>query len=215
MFAKVVLNAPAVHVLIRGNAGQEGSIVQPGLPQIFGGAEPAVIPLDGPIASSGRRLALGRWIASKENPLTARVMVNRIWHHHFGKGIVRTTTDFGKAGLPPTHPELLDWLADEFVQHSWSVKQMHRLMMSSETYRRSSLTNTPHGAEASAVDPGNEWYWRADLRRLSAEAVRDSILAISGELNPERGGRGFFPQLAGEVLAGGSRPGSGWEVSSP
>lgn len=219
--------AQVVHVLIRGNAGQAGAVVEPGLPQIFGGQTLAVEPIDGPLASSGRRLALARWIADESHPLTARVMVNRVWYHHFGKGIVPTTTDFGKAGLPPTHPELLDWLAAEFMQQGWSVKSLHRLIMTSETYRRSSqqevslrvaesLGPTADGLteDPMLVDPGNDWYWRANLRRLNAEAVRDSMLAISGQLNPERGGRGFFPPLAGEVLAGGSRPGAGWGVSN-
>ncbi|MBL8890386.1 MAG: PSD1 domain-containing protein [Planctomycetaceae bacterium] len=217
---------PPVHVLIRGNAGQEGPVVEPALPLVFGGGTLVSQPIDGPLPSSGRRLALARWIASAENPLTARVMVNRVWYHHFGRGIVPTTTDFGKAGLPPTHPELLDWLATEFLQQGWSVKSLHRLIMTSQAYRRSSrhefvlssenaanLAVDANVADPTLVDPANTWLWRANLQRLSAEAIRDSMLAISGRLNSERGGRGFFPQLAGEVLAGGSRPGSGWGVS--
>lgn len=213
---------PTVHVLIRGNASQEGAAVEPALPQIFGGGTLANQCIDPPLASSGRRLALARWIADVNNPLTARVMVNRVWYHHFGKGIVPTTTDFGKAGLPPTHPELLDWLAAEFMQQGWSVKSLHRLIMTSQAYRRSSQNvwvaeaeqpNAANITDPTKVDPANEWYWRANARRLNAEAIRDSMLAISGRLNSDRGGRGFFPRLAGEVLAGGSRPGSGWGMS--
>lgn len=223
--------APPVQLLVRGNASQAGPTLEPGVPLVFGGQSLAYEPIEKPLPSSGRRLALARWIADDGHPLTARVMVNRIWYHHFGTGIVPTTTDFGVAGLPPTHPELLDWLAAEFVQQGWSVKSMHRLMMTSQVYQRSSqqqpretdlgsrrptdASETEDAAvkDAAVVDPGNQWYWRGNLRRLNAEAVRDSMLTISGQLNSERGGRGFFPHLAGEVLSGSSRPGSGWGVS--
>lgn len=223
--------APDVQLLVRGNASQPGATLEPGLPQIFGGGTLSYEPIEGPLPSSGRRLALARWIAHDRHPLTARVMVNRVWYHHFGTGIVPTTTDFGTAGLPPTHPELLDWLAAEFVQQGWSVKSLHRLIMTSQVYRRSSQQThaagsvgssdapigtdnaDPTASDPTTVDPSNVWYWRGNLRRLNAEAIRDSMLAISGQLNPERGGRGFFPHLAGEVLAGSSRPGSGWGVS--
>ncbi len=125
------------------------------------------------------RLDLAGWIASNENPLTARVMVNRIWLHHLGKGLVQTPNDFGTRGLPPTHPELLDWLASEFVASGWSVKAIHRTIMLSETYRQASA-NRP---EAASVDASNDLRWRFDRRRLSAEELRDSLLAIGGTLD--------------------------------
>ncbi len=161
--------------------------------------------------TSGRRLKLARWIANKENPMTARVMANRIWHYHFGKGIVKTTSDFGRAGVPPTNLELLDWLAAEFMDNGWSVKRLHKSIMLSETYRRSSDTNNAQGL---GKDPTNDYHWRQNLRRLEAEAIRDSVLSINGSLNSRKGGPSFYPRLAGEMLAGGSRPGDGWKLSS-
>ncbi|MEN9675789.1 MAG: hypothetical protein RIS76_1685 [Verrucomicrobiota bacterium] len=202
---------PAVHVLSRGNPRSPGAEVRPGFLRAAGGGE-AVVMGDGARGTSGRRLALAHWIASPDNPLTARVMVNRVWHHHFGRGLVRTTTDFGRVGSQPTHPELLDWLAGEFIRSGWSVKSLHRLILTSAAWKQgSSATN----AAALTIDPGNDLLWRQNLRRLDAEALRDSLLSISGRLNPAAGGRGFFPALSGEVLAGGSRPGTDWQVSSP
>lgn len=204
--------APAdTHVLIRGNAGTPGDKVEPGFLSVLTSAQPEIVPPhDG--QSSGRRLALARWLASAEHPLSARVMVNRVWQHHFGRGIVKTTSDFGRGGTAPTHPQLLDWLAAEFVADGWSLKRLHKTIMLSAAYQMASTCDN----EASlAGDPANDLFWRQNLRRLEAEAIRDAVLAVSGDLNPEAGGRGFFPHLAGEVLAGGSRPGAGWEISPP
>lgn len=199
---------PAVQVLARGNPRSPGAEVAPGFLRAAGGGEAPVGQAGMPTA--GRRQALAEWIASPANPLTARVMVNRIWHHHFGRGLVRTTTDFGRVGSLPTHPELLDWLAGEFIRQGWSIKALHRLILTSATWMQSSRAGDP---AAEAVDPANELLWRQNLRRLDAEALRDSLLSISGALNLEAGGRGFFPALSGEVLAGGSRPGTDWQVS--
>lgn len=182
---------------------------------------PAVL-LDGTHRSTtesegGRRIVLADWIASTENPWTARVIVNRVWHHHFGVGIVKTTGDFGRAGSPPTHPELLDWLASEFMAHGWSLKWLHRQIVTSATYRRSSAVPSGETGEVNSAlekDPANTLLWRQNLRRLDAEVIRDSALWISGQLNRVPGGRGFFPLLSGEVLEGGSRPGTDWELSS-
>ncbi len=202
---------PATRILLRGNASSEGPEVAPAFPCILTNEKPQLpVPLAGS-ASSGRRLALASWIASPQNPLTARVMVNRVWRHHFGKGIVRTTSDFGRAGAPPTHPQLLDTLAAAFIDSGWSLKKLHKLIMLSQTYRQSSQAGRQ---EALASDPGNDLLWHQESRRLEAEAVRDSVLSVSGTLNPAMGGRGFFPHLGGEVLAGQSRPGLDWEVSS-
>jgi Protein of unknown function (DUF1553)/Protein of unknown function (DUF1549)/Planctomycete cytochrome C len=200
----------STRVLIRGNAGTPGDEVQPAFLSVLGGAKPE-LPAPPPEATTcGRRLALARWIASPDNPLTARVIVNRLWQHHFGQGLVKSTGDFGRAGTPPTHPALLDWLAAELIDHGWSLKKLHRTILLSEAYQRSSRTDN---VRAVAADPGNELLWRQSLRRLEAEAIRDTVLAVSGQLNAAMGGRGFFPRLDGEVLAGGSRPGDGWETS--
>ncbi|HXI52656.1 MAG TPA: PSD1 and planctomycete cytochrome C domain-containing protein, partial [Candidatus Saccharimonadales bacterium] len=202
---------PPTHVLIRGNAGSEGPEVEPAFLSVLGGRKPD-LPEPAPGAvSSGRRRVLAEWIASPSNPLTARVMANRIWQHHFGRGLVKTASDFGHAGTPPTHPQLLDWLADEFIAHGWSVKALHKTILLSAVYRMSSRTDN---TQAEAADPDNDFFWRQNLRRLEAESLRDTVLAISGQLNPVAGGRGFFPRLSGEVLAGQSRPGLDWEISS-
>ncbi|HYE99830.1 MAG TPA: PSD1 and planctomycete cytochrome C domain-containing protein, partial [Planctomycetota bacterium] len=137
---------------------------------------------------SGRR-ALADWLVADSNPLTPRVLVNRLWHHHFGRGIVPTTSDFGKQGKPPTHPELLDWLARRFVENGWSIKAMHRLMVHSRTYR---LSSAGHPANE-ATDPSNEWLWRWNRRRLDAEVIRDAMLAVAGTLDREPGGEHPFP----------------------
>jgi hypothetical protein len=139
------------------------------------------------------------------------VLVNRLWQHHFGRGLVRTPNDFGKFGELPTHPELLDWLAGEFVRGGWRIKRMHRLMMLSSTYRMSARTD----AQALRQDPANQLFWRFNLRRLSAEEVRDSVLAVSGRLNLRAGGPSIYPPIPKEVLAGQSRPGEGWGRSPP
>jgi len=204
-------NPPATHILVRGNAATPGAKVEPAFPRILNAGNPR-LPAPGTHAhSSGRRLALAEWIASPQNPLTARVIVNRIWHHHFGRGLVKTTTDFGRAGAPPSHPQLLDWLATEFIEGGWSMKRLHRLILLSGTYRQSSRTDNER---AQAADPSNQWLWRQNLRRLEAESLRDAVLSIAGTLNLKMGGRGYFPHLGGEVLAGQSRPGLDWDVSS-
>ena len=156
--------------------------------QILGGQ-----PLPADCKGSGR-LQLAEWLTDPNNPLTARVMVNRIWQHHFGEGLVRTPNDFGKQGQPPTHPELLDYLADRFVRSGWSVKAMHRLILLSRTYQ---MASTDDEADR-AIDPNNEGLWRYDRRRLDAEAIRDSLLAVSGALDRSHGGTAPVP--AGEHL---------------
>src|SRR5262249_44621413 len=129
-----------------------------------------------PIINGSGRLELARWIARPEHPLTARVMVNRLWEYHFGEGIVRTPNNFGKLGEAPSHPELLDWLADRFVKDGWSVKAMHRLIMLSSTYCQSSVTDP----EAMRLDPDNRLFGRATPRRLEAEELRDALLVAAG-----------------------------------
>ncbi len=197
-------------ILIRGNAATPGPEVQPRFLSALRGGKPWLpeLPPSGTNGkTTGRRRVLAEWIASRENPLTARVMVNRVWSHLFGRGLVESANDFGRNGEKPTHPELLDHLAGRF-SGAWSIKSLIRQIVTSETYRQSSRTANPKGV---ATDPGNTLLWRQNLRRLQAEAIRDSILATSGKLNLAMGGRGIFPKLPPEVLSTQSRPGSGWD----
>jgi hypothetical protein len=145
--------------------------------------------------STGRRAELARWITSPDNPLTARVIVNRLWQYHFGRGLVATASDFGRLGEKPSHPELLDWLALRFMQDGWSLKKLHRLVVTSATYRQSSTAGNPQAAirNPQLVDPDNRLLWRANIRRLDAEQIRDSILAATGELDLAMGGPGVAP----------------------
>jgi hypothetical protein len=161
----------------------------------YGNPPTAIPPADG--HTSGRRRALAEWLGSRENPLTARVIVNRIWHHHFGRGIVATLDNFGKMGEPPTHPELLDWLAVEFMNQGWSIKAMHRLIMTSETYQMASAFNDNANVEK---DPQNLYLWRYRIQRLDAESVRDGILVASGAINRKVGGRPVRPPLPEELI---------------
>jgi hypothetical protein len=188
---------PPAYFLIRGDVHSRGSLMQPGFITVLTDGDPPrqIPPADG--RTSGRRRALAEWLVSPDNPLTARVIVNRIWHHHFGRGIVPTLDNFGKMGEPPTHPELLDWLAAEFIAGGWSIKHMHRLLMTSEAYRMSSQFADAGDLER---DPENRYCWRFRARRLEAESIRDSILAVSGGLNRDMGGQPVFPHLQGEVL---------------
>ncbi len=193
-------------VLFRGNPHSPSDPVSPAFPEIFGDEPPNIPPADKSAKSAGRRRVLADWITQSDNRLAARVMANRLWQFHFGRGIVRSSNNFGQLGTPPTHPELLDWLAQRLIEGDWKLKTMHRLIMTSRAYQMSSQSNDK-GLE---VDPDNNSFWRFDPRRLSAEEVRDSILATNGSLNLRMGGSSFFPTLSQEVLAGQSRPGEGW-----
>jgi Protein of unknown function (DUF1553)/Concanavalin A-like lectin/glucanases superfamily len=168
-------------VFIRGDHKRLGKTVPRGFPKILAGDR------EEKITEGSGRLQLADWLARPENPLTARVMVNRIWQHHFGEGLVRTPNDFGERGERPTHPELLDYLASKFVESKWSVKSMHRLIMLSATYQQSSSAS----AATVARDPENRFLGRANRQRLDAEAIRDSLLAVSGRLDLTRGGPPF------------------------
>ncbi|MFN0102955.1 MAG: DUF1553 domain-containing protein [Bryobacteraceae bacterium] len=200
-------------VLTRGDYRQPAEPVEAGfLSAITGKPEPAVIEQDRyrQYPTRGWRLTLAKWIASKDNPLTARVMVNRIWQHHFGTGIVATPSDFGVNGERPTHPELLDWLSHEFIESGWSVKAMHRLIMQSATYRQAAEN------PAAKQDPENKLYSRFPRRRLQAEEIRDGMLYLSNRLDPTRGGPSVFPALPAD-LADFARYGRGgalmWETN--
>lgn len=197
--------APPTHVLEVANYERQGAEVEPGFLTILDPA-PAKVVQPADHESTGRRTALANWLADPNNPLTARVMVNRIWYHHFGVGIVPTPGDFGRMGQRSTNPELLDWLASEFVQNGWSIKYMHRLMVTSSAYRQTSAFRQ----EASKLDPMNRLLWRFRPQRIEAEAIRDSALAVSGLLNPALGGPSVHPGLP----AGMPPPAGGWKISS-
>lgn len=198
------------HVLVRGDAHSPGEAVEPRVPSVLGGHALEIAPANGG-KSSGRRTALARWIASPDNPLTWRAIANRLVQHHLGRGLVRSTNDFGRLGDLPTHPELLDWLACELVAKGQSLKAAHRLILSSGVYRQACAVD----ASKSAIDPLNDGFWRFDRRRLSAEEVRDAMLAAAGVLNPELGGPSVYPPLPAAVLATSSRPDEAWGTSTP
>jgi hypothetical protein len=186
-------------VLRRGDYKSRGLKVAPRPPGVLLASQPG-----GPFAElkasskdekTGRRAALAAWLARAENPLTARVIVNRLWQHHFGRGIVATPSDFGVRGEPPSHPELLDWLASELIREGWRLKPLHRLMVTSATYRQSSKA----AAKLVADDPENTLFGRMNRRRLDAEGVRDAMLAVSGELNSKMAGPGVLAPIEKEI----------------
>lgn len=203
-------NAPETFVLLRGSPQGKADKVEPTFPSILGDQKPE-IQSNSERNTSGRRLALAKWITAPDNRMTGRVMVNRIWQHIFGRGIVRSPNNFGQLGDMPTHPELLDWLASELVAQEWKLKPITKLMVMSQTYRQSVIPT----AKALQKDPVNDWFSHANMRRLSAEEIRDTVLASTGKLNLEMYGPSIFPEISREVLAGQSVPGSGWEKSSP
>jgi len=179
------------YLLYRGAPDAKGPVVTPGVLSVINETDyefPAPPPN---VKSSYRRRGLAEWLASRQNPLTARVMVNRVWQHHFGEGIVRTPSNFGKLGEPPTHPELLDWLAIEFMNAGWSVKRMHRLMMTSQAYQ---MASDDIAADV-AIDPENRLLWRMPRARLEAEIIRDQILAVAGNLDRTLGGPCVYPHI--------------------
>ena len=200
-----------MHVLMRGSAHAPGDAVEPGFPEVLSFADPVIPKAAKDEKTSGRRLELARWIVRTDNPLTARVMANRIWQHHFGRGLVRSPNDFGYSGSRPTHPQLLNWLASEFIAGGWRQKRLHKLILLSSTYRMSSQDIPANRGK----DPGNDLLWRFEMRRLSAEELRDSILAVAGNLNSKMYGPSIFPRIAQEVLAGQSVPGNHWRPSPP
>ncbi len=188
---------PDTFVLAHGDFRRRGERVDPGFPAALPDGPALQEPKDERFVPR-RRAVLAQWLTSPEQPLLGRVMVNRIWQHHFGHGIVRTPSDFGRHGERPTHPELLDWLAVEFAERGWSIKAMHRLIMLSSTYRSSSVSYS----EAIEADPDNLLVGRMNRRRLDADAIRDSILAVSGSLNLKMGGVGvILPLTREEILA--------------
>jgi hypothetical protein len=203
---KEVSPIPATLILKRGNLAQKKDRVEPAFPRIFAGAmhteaaahfkQKAAAAEDAP-PTQVNRLDLARWLTQPDHPLTARVIANRLWQHHFGKGLVATASDFGKRGAAPTHPELLDWLANELVEHGWSLKHLHRLMVLSNTYRQAS--RWPPNTPARKLDPDNRLLSRMNRQRRDGESLRDCVLAATGTLNPRVGGPSVRIPLESEV----------------
>jgi hypothetical protein len=188
---------PETHMTVRGDFHGTGAKVGPGFPRVLGGTEDIPEPSSGPFVPQ-RRKALAEWLTRPDHPLTARVIVNRVWAWHFGRGLVATPGDFGRQGERPSEPELLDWLSSEFVQQGWSLKKLHRMILLSNTYRLSSASD-----EANAkIDPDNRYLWRMNRQRLDAETLRDAVLAISGSLNLKMGGKPVVPPLTAEEKTG-------------
>ena len=190
--------APKTFLLSKGAYDQKGDEIAPGFLQIINRA-PAKI------EKGRRRSALAKILTDPENPLPARVIVNRVWHYHFGKGIVGTPSEFGVKGDRPTHPALLDWLVAHFIEHGWSLKHLHRVIMASATYQQSSQ----HREDAARYDPENRLLWKSPLHRLEGEVIRDSALAVAGALNPKMSGPSIFPELP----PGMPTPRGGWKVN--
>ncbi len=200
--------APRTYIAFRGNYLAPGEEVHPGFLTALGGGDIADPPLQA--KTTFRRKALAEWTASADNPLFARVMANRIWQYHFGTGLIRTSSDFGVRAGAPSHPELLDWLATEFANRKWSIKAMHRLIMTSQAYRRAA-DPTP---SATQKDPANTLLSHMSRRRLESEEIRDSVLQVTGELNVKMGGSPVVPPLEAEELFGIiGKPENSWLVT--
>ena len=195
--------APATHLLAVGAWDAPKEEVQPGFLSIVDASTPKIVPLAN---STGRRTALANWLVNPENPLTARVMVNRLWSYHFEDGIAPAPSDFGLMGGRPSNPELLDWLASEFVRTGWDIKRMNKLMVMSNTYRES----TAFDAKAAEEDPHDKLLWRFPRARLDGEVIRDSALLVSGLLNEKLGGPSVYPELP----SGAGQPRGGWKTSA-
>jgi hypothetical protein len=221
--------APATYLLLSGRASNPGPLMQPRVPAVLTTSQPE---FPAPRTHSTlRRLTLAQWIASEENPLTARVIVNRVWQHHFGRGLVATPSDFGHIGTRPTHPELLDWLAHWFVHDAnWSLKKLHRLILTSETYRQTSsaewgmrnaelqaagIAATPHSELRTphSIDPENHLLWHFPYRRLDVETIRDSMLAAAGNLNRQMHGPAVYLPVPAVVIEAHTDKQAAWKVS--
>jgi len=201
------------HYMVRGDFRRAGPEVSPGFPRIANLHETAVAGPTADAATTGRRSQLAQWVTAPDNPLTPRVIVNRLWQHHFGRGLVETSGDFGKMGSDPSHPELLDWLATELLRQGWSLKSLHRLLLTSAVYRQASK---PVSAEwtpneqtraleswktARCIDPDNRLLARMNRKRMEGEAIRDALLSVTGRLSLRHGGPGVRPPLPAEVAA--------------
>lgn len=200
--------APATHLLLSGRASSPGPAIQPSVPAVLTREQP-LFPATSE-RSTLRRITLARWIASPDNPLTARVVVNRVWQHHFGEGLVRTPSDFGHMGQGPTHPELLDWMADWLARDAdWSLKKLHRMILNSETYRQSSSWNNGAGN----LDPENRLLWRYPFHRLDVEAIRDSMLSVAGNLNRQMYGPPVYLPIPAAAIEAHTDKEAAWKQS--
>ena len=219
--------AEPIRLLIKGERSQPGEVIEPGFLSAVSELDQALSPPPAGSRTTQRRLQFAKWVTDVRNPLAARVMVNRLWLHHFGEGLVRSPNNFGFKSDPPTHPELLDWLAAEFMHPTWeaesgratdsavpwSMKRIHRLLMLSSVYRQSS--NHPLEKEYAQRDFTNRNWWRFNRQRLDAEALRDAILVASGTINDRVGGESFLPSMSSEALEGLSRKDAAWTASPP
>jgi hypothetical protein len=205
-------NSPGdLHLLIKGERHRPADVVEPGPLSAVSILDKPFLPPQPDAKTTQRRLQFANWITDTQNPLTARVMVNRIWQHYLGEGIVRTPNNFGFKGALPTHPQLLDYLATELVSGKWKIKRIHKLILMSATYRQAS--SHPQQEEYSQRDFLNTFWWRANRKRLDAEALRDTMLNISGRLDSKLGGPAFYPKMAADALEGLSRKASAWPTS--
>jgi len=206
-------DAPPVKLLLGGDPKREGDVVPVNFLSMVPQLQREVAPPAADAKTTQRRTQLARWIADPANPLAPRLAVNRVWQHHFGEGLCRTPDNFGVMGTAPTHPELLDWLADDFVKNGGRTKRLHKLIMLSSAYQMDS--HHPRGQEYATRDFSNEHWYRANRHRIDAEALRDSILVASGQLNPKAGGPGFHPRANKDALEGLSMKDKAWKESPP
>ncbi|MCA9272569.1 MAG: DUF1553 domain-containing protein, partial [Phycisphaerales bacterium] len=203
--------APEQHVLGRGSAHAPGDVVAPAVPAVLRWAgEPDLSGTWYGANTTGRRLALAKWLVNEGSFVTARVMANRLWQFHFGRGLCRSSGDFGRFGMLPTHPELIDYLAVRLIENGWSMKAMHREIMMSRFYRTSSVPSE----DLASRDGNNEWYGRTDVRRLTAEQYRDAVLTVSGLRTDTMYGPSVYPPMPREVLETSSRPDQAWGTST-
>lgn len=209
IFQEPARKAPVTHVLLRGSVARPGELVEPAVPSVLVRQQPAFpTPAE---YTSHRRLGLAQWLVSHENPLTARVIVNRVWQYHFGYGLVRTANDFGLMGEAPSHPELLDWLADWFMHDAgWSLKKLHRLILTSNSWRMSKKSNPSYASS----DPEARLLWRMPYRRLEVESIRDSMLMVSGQLNSKMFGPSMKPRIQQAALEANTDKESSWKPSN-
>ncbi|MDP7049152.1 MAG: DUF1549 and DUF1553 domain-containing protein [Verrucomicrobiota bacterium] len=210
-------NPPPIRLLIKGERHKPGQEIAPGFLSAVNALDKPLTPPPPDSKTTHRRLQFARWITNDRNPLTARVMVNRLWLQHFGQGLVRSPNNFGFKGELPTHPGLLDWLASEFMRPTvdagpaWTLKRIHKLIMTSSTYRQQSVH--PHETQYSQQDFLNRNLWKFNRRRISSESLRDAMLAVSGQLNMRMGGPSFYPGMSAEALEGLSRKAGDWQNS--
>lgn len=204
---------PPLHLLKKGDPRRPADLIEPAQLSVVATLDKPLNPPPVDSKTSRRRLQVADWIVDPANPLTARVIVNRLWQQHFGEGLVRSPNNFGFKGELPTHPELLDWLAGRLFDGGWKLKALHKEMVMSRAYRQASLH--PQQAEYSQRDFTNKVLWRANRRRLDAESMRDAMLAASGQLDRRLGGPSFFPSISSEALEGLSRKDQAWKASPP